>query len=118
MPPARLSQLHIERQLWDTLEVLRHNISKVPDLKVSNSLRSASHRATERKTVRGVCVGRDVDIQADNATPVGDGPVLLEGADDQGEDRAGVAERVTEIELVWGNLDLESSLGRIKLQAG
>jgi hypothetical protein len=98
---ANLLQLHIERQRRDTLKVLRHNISKVPDLKIPDSLRSG-----------------DVDIQPDNATPIGDGPVLLEGADDQGEDRAGVAERVTEIELVWGHLDLESSLGGIELKAG
>jgi len=115
---ANLLQLHIERQRRDTLKVLRHNISKVPDLKIPDSLRSASHRSAKRQTVRGVCISGDVDIQPDNATPIGDGPVLLEGADDQGEDRAGVAERVTEIELVWGHLDLESSLGGIELKAG
>jgi len=115
---AKLLQLHIKRQLRDTLEVLGHNISKVPDLKVPNSLRSASHRSTKRQTVRGVCICRDVNIQTDNATPIGDGPVLLEGADDQSEDRAGVAQRVAKIELVRGNLDLESSFSGIELKAG
>ena len=112
-PNLRLSQLHVERQRRDTFKVLRHNISEVPDLEVPNGLRSTSHGAAKRQAVGGICVGRDADIQTNNATPIGDGPVLLEGADDQGEDRAGVAERVAEIELVWGNLDLESRLGGI-----
>ena len=115
---AKLSQLHIERQRRDTLEVLRHNISKVPDLEIPDRLSSTAHSATERQAVRGVCVRRDVNIQTDDATPVGYGPVLLEGADDQGEDRAGVAQRVAEIEFIWGDLDLESSLGGIQLEAG
>ena len=83
---AGLSQFHIERQGRDTLEVLRHNISEVPDLEVPDRLSSTAHSATERQTVGGVCVGRDIDVQADNATPVSYGPVLLECADDQRED--------------------------------
>ena len=83
---ANLLQLYIERQRRDTLKVLRHNISKVPDLKIPDSLRSASHRSAKRQTVRGVCVRRDVDIQTDDATPIGDGLVLFEGTNDQSED--------------------------------
>ena len=56
-PKARLSELHIERQRRDTLEVFRHNICKVPDLEIPDRLGSASHSAAKRQTVRGVCVG-------------------------------------------------------------
>jgi hypothetical protein len=115
---TRLLQLHIERQRGNALEVLRHNISKVPDLEIPDGLRSTSHRTAERQTVGRVCVRRDVHIQTDNATPIGNGPVLFEGADDQSEDRAGVTQRVAKIKLVWGNFDLKSGFGGIKLEAG
>jgi hypothetical protein len=115
--PISLFQLHIERHGRNAFEILRHNISEVPDFEVADCLNSTSHSTTEGQAVRSVRICRDVDIQAYNTTPVGYGAILLECADNQGEYRTRVAQRVGKLKLVGRNIDLQSSFGRIKLHA-
>jgi hypothetical protein len=117
-PSTSLSQLHVERQCRFTFEILRHNVGEVPDLEVADSLNGTSHSTAERQAVRGVRICRDVDIQTYNTTPIGYGAILLECADNQGEYRAGVTQRVGELKPVGRNIDLQSSFGRVKLYAG
>lgn len=109
-------QQHIQTQPRLSHKHLRHTIGEIPNLEISHHLPRASSRPVEREIIRRIGIRAHLDIQPHDARPVNNRAILLESADEEGEDGATVAGGVGEVEMVRGYGGLEGGFGGVELE--